>query len=173
MARKSVVWKHFYISPGNENHAICKHCNAKCSRGGNTSKTYTTSGLLKHLTCKHGEQLKNTLFDDADDGIDENQGVTMPKTLTPTKQATLEGFMQSKKLYDINDKRALAISERIARMIALDLQPFSIVEDRGFKELVLYFDPRYTMPSRKYFSETVIPGMYDRCENTMNRRQVT
>ena len=118
---------------------------------------------MKHLTCKHGEQLKNTLFDDADDGIDENQGVTMPKTLTPTKQATLEGFMQSKKLYDINDKRALAISERIARMIALDLQPFSIVEDRGFKELVLYFDPRYTMPSRKYFSETVIPGMYDRC----------
>ena len=38
-------------------------------------------------------------------------------------------------------------------MIALDSQPFSIVEDRGFLRLLAYVSLRYITPSRKYFSD--------------------
>jgi len=46
-------------------------------------------------------------------------------------------------------------------MIAVDIQPYSIVEDDGFKSLMSLMDPRYVLPSRKYFTEKVIPEMYD------------
>ena len=46
-------------------------------------------------------------------------------------------------------------------MIALDFQPFSIVEDLGFRQLLEHLEPRYSLPSRKYFSEKIIPEMYD------------
>ena len=45
-------------------------------------------------------------------------------------------------------------------MIAVDLQPFSIVEDTGFVRLMKHTYLRYIVPSRKYFSEKIIPEMY-------------
>ena len=45
-------------------------------------------------------------------------------------------------------------------MITMDFQPFSIVEDEGFQLLLRVLDRRYQLPSRKYFSEQVIPKMY-------------
>ena len=45
-------------------------------------------------------------------------------------------------------------------MIAIDLQPFSIVEDVGFCRLIADLEPRYSLPSRRYLSEVVIPEIY-------------
>ena len=44
--------------------------------------------------------------------------------------------------------------------MALDSQPFSIVEDASFLRLLANVCPKYVMPSRKYFSEKIIPGIY-------------
>ncbi|XP_065639326.1 zinc finger BED domain-containing protein 4-like [Hydra vulgaris] len=46
-------------------------------------------------------------------------------------------------------------------MICLDLQPYCIVEDKGFTRLLKNLAPNYTIPSRKYFSTKVIPLMYE------------
>ena len=45
-------------------------------------------------------------------------------------------------------------------MIAMDNQP-SMVEDRGFIELLPELEPRYVIPSTKYFNETMLPQAYD------------
>ena len=45
-------------------------------------------------------------------------------------------------------------------MMAVNSQPFSIVEDIGFLRLMGNVCPKYTMPSRKYFAEKIIPEMY-------------
>ena len=45
-------------------------------------------------------------------------------------------------------------------MMALDIQPYSIVKDVGFKSLVVLLEPRYIMPSSKKNSEKIIPDMY-------------
>ena len=46
-------------------------------------------------------------------------------------------------------------------MIYLDLQPFSLVEDRGFRELLHFLERRYEIPSRRTLSRR-LPLVYDR-----------
>ena len=49
------------------------------------------------------------------------------------------------------------LTYRVAEMISIDLQPFSLVEDNRFIYLVAELDPRFVLPSRRYLSEVVIP----------------
>ena len=46
-------------------------------------------------------------------------------------------------------------------MIAIDHQPYNHVENYGFKRLINHAWPNYKIPSRNYFSETVIPTIYN------------
>ncbi|CAF3790922.1 unnamed protein product, partial [Rotaria socialis] len=84
-----------------------------------------------------------------------------PTTSKITKQLTLTESLDKKKLWDINDNRAVKIHKRIGEMIALDIQPYSIVEDIGFRKLIQDICPNYEIPSRTYFSQKVVPGIYD------------
>ena len=45
-------------------------------------------------------------------------------------------------------------------MMVTDLQPVSMVEDRGFRELMNAADPMYTLPSRRTVMRTLIPSLY-------------
>ena len=45
-------------------------------------------------------------------------------------------------------------------MIALDNQPFTIIEDLGFKRLMKKFKPNYVLPSRKFFTNKVLPSVH-------------
>ena len=57
-----------------------------------------------------------------------------------------------KEKYEEHPKRK-AIYLKIMECIALDNQPFSIIQDAGFTKLVEFLEPRYAMPSPKYFSD--------------------
>jgi hypothetical protein len=48
------------------------------------------------------------------------------------RQVTLEAIIDKQKLYSKDHPRAKLLSHRIAEMMAVDLQPFSIVDDPGF-----------------------------------------
>lgn len=45
-------------------------------------------------------------------------------------------------------------------MISLDYQPFSVVEDHEFKQLLKKLQPKYKISGNKYFTNTVIPNTY-------------
>jgi hypothetical protein len=66
------------------------------------------------------------------------------------------------KCWDINHPKALPIHKCIAKMIALDDCLFSIVEKLGFRRLLRLLEPRYNPPSRRYFSDKVVPDMYSK-----------
>lgn len=53
--------------------------------------------------------------------------------------------------------------------MALDCQPFSTVEDQGFVLLLSQLQPHYRIPSRKYFSATVILELYGKCKETVQK----
>ena len=63
--------------------------------------------------------------------------------------------------FERGSDRAKAINRAVGKMIAIDLRPFSVVENDGFKELVDLLEPRYDLPSRRYFADTVIPELYN------------
>ncbi|GBP82153.1 Zinc finger BED domain-containing protein 4 [Eumeta japonica] len=68
-----------------------------------------------------------------------------------------------KKLWNINDSRAQKYHYLIGEMIAIDNEPLSIVDHHeGFKRLLNNALPQYTIPGRTYFTETIIPDMYER-----------
>ncbi|KAJ8940592.1 hypothetical protein NQ314_010670 [Rhamnusium bicolor] len=46
-------------------------------------------------------------------------------------------------------------------MSVKDLQPFSVVNDEGFRELMAEVEPAYQLPSRTTFSRTLLPSKYD------------
>lgn len=49
----------------------------------------------------------------------------------------------------------------VLKVIVGDLQPFSFVEDRYFKELVNHLAPNYTIPCRTTFSRSLMPRKYE------------
>ena len=75
---------------------------------------------------------------------------------------TFEGSVEKTRYWEINDNHALRIHTEIGEMIALDYQPFSIVDDVGFNHLLQVLEQRYKTPSRKYFTETILPNIYER-----------
>ena len=40
------------------------------------------------------------------------------------------------------------------------MAPVSVVEKPGFRKLINTLDPRYNLPSRRYFAETALPELY-------------
>uniref|UniRef100_A0A1X7TZ00 Uncharacterized protein n=1 Tax=Amphimedon queenslandica TaxID=400682 RepID=A0A1X7TZ00_AMPQE len=59
-----------------------------------------------------------------------------------------------------SDSRAADITSNVAEMIAVDCQPMSIVDDIGFTRVLHVAEPSYTLPCRKYLTDTVIPRVY-------------
>lgn len=53
------------------------------------------------------------------------------------------------------------IDEKVLQLVTQDLQPFSIVEDKGFKNYSKALNPSYTLPSRKTLSDTLLPGKFE------------
>jgi hypothetical protein len=76
-------------------------------------------------------------------------------------QASLHEILTRKEQWQHGHPKAQALTKLIGEMICLDLQPYSIVEDKGFNRLLKHVCPNYTIPSRKHFSTKVVPLMYE------------
>lgn len=55
------------------------------------------------------------------------------------------------------------LDNNLLQLFIKDFQPFSIVEDSGFREFTKALNPSYELPSRKTISQTLIPALYERC----------
>ncbi|KAI3374214.1 hypothetical protein L3Q82_005939 [Scortum barcoo] len=63
-----------------------------------------------------------------------------------------------------DSQRAAEITRSLGEMIVKDLQPISIVEDRGFNAFVKTLDPHYKVPGRKHMMEGTIADLYNSCK---------
>lgn len=76
----------------------------------------------------------------------------------PTK---LDAFLVRDVQYPADSKRKVELDEYVMRMIALDVQPFSIVNDNGFRALMHKMDPRYKLPSKTYLRDVSLHKVYE------------
>ncbi|XP_072400230.1 zinc finger BED domain-containing protein 4-like [Diabrotica undecimpunctata] len=63
------------------------------------------------------------------------------------------------KLINIHSKKKF--DNALMRLFTIDLQPFSLVEDTGFRHFVNTLNPAYQLPSRKYVTNTLLPALYE------------
>ncbi|XP_037371040.1 zinc finger BED domain-containing protein 4, partial [Talpa occidentalis] len=146
--KTSKLWNHFSLCAADPTKVVCLHCGRTISRGKKPTNL-GTSCLLRHLQRFHGSALKP-------DGAES--GPRGPPSADPPGASSLDAA--SGKLYDSHPV-AKKITSLIAEMIALDLQPYSLVSNVGFARLLEYLKPQYALPAPSYFSRTAIPGMYD------------
>ncbi|GFS08923.1 zinc finger BED domain-containing protein 1 [Elysia marginata] len=67
--------------------------------------------------------------------------------------------------YKVGSSKKRHLDEPWLDLIVMDMQPLSVVEDRGFRRLVVAPDPRYNIVSRKRLSSQLLPEKYNSMKN--------
>ena len=119
--------------------------------------------MLNHLRKIHPEEAKVA---DKKRKHNESLGTDITGTIgsnyePPAKhQTTIESILVNKKIWDIDDHRSHEIHYLIGEMIAVDIQTYSVTSDIGFNRLSVKLCPNYSIPSKKYFTEKIIPDIF-------------
>lgn len=111
---------------------ICNSCYCLC-RSPNVI-VYIVIFWVQHLRHHHNQAYTALLGESVDD------------IASSSKQQKLDSFINS----------SASIILQITIMIAKDLQPFSVVEDYGIRNLVKRLAPHYIIPTRKHIRQVVI-----------------
>ena len=145
------MWKHFVVNTVDITKANFLHCQESLSRGGKTTKTFGTSNLRKHLARSHAAEHASLV---------EEESIAQG-------QPTISTVIEKKTPYPFDHPRARQLTRIIGELIAVDNEAFNIVNRIGFKRLMAAVEPRYTIPSDKYFSDTLIPDMYEKVKGKL------
>ena len=150
----SPVWAFFGLKKDNEeddDSVICRLCRAiiLVQRG-------NTSNLFSHLKVHHEKEhaliekskKKKTSAANKEDSHDTGKQITLGEAIERTKSYT-HGSHQWKE-----------VTESFAHFMPKEMIPINTVEKPGFRSMVRKLDPRYEVPSRKYFSKTALPLLY-------------
>ncbi|KAK3106359.1 hypothetical protein FSP39_018462 [Pinctada imbricata] len=152
---KASVWGHFkLIKEGEiikENAALCNICSQEVKYAGGTSN------LSAHVRRHHPDIDKESRKPDSEKAPVE----LVFKSKTPINPPTISSYISGQTKYPSKSARAVSITNQIGRFLVKDLTPYSLVENEDFRKLICLLDPRYTVPGRQQFSETVIPKMYE------------
>ena len=148
----SPVWDYFGLRVDGEGKVIdngmvvCCRCNSNvCASGGNTSN------LLSHLRIHHPAQYTQVLQTQKAKVKENDKSL---KTSSSANQTSTPELFNRAQKYDKATKQWQEITDLVMYCISKDMRPIYTTEKEGFCNLVLTLDPRYEMPSAKYFSNT-------------------
>ena len=133
-----------------------------------------TSNLRYHLRREHRDKFDELGVKEAERS-EQNEAELDSKQRKPNaRQLTLAQVKENKEAWTYEHPQHKKLMNWIAEMMALDSQPFSIVEDAGFLRLLANVCPKYVMPSRKYFSEKFFHHQNKASRrNSLSRRYVS
>lgn len=154
----SPAWSFFSVVEDDNTVAICKACSARIARGGKKASSFNTTNLIAHLKSRHrGEEVLNE-YEAAAAAVNSVKAKTTPpqKFVVPIQQS-----FEKCKSFSRDSEKSKAINDKVMEFIALGDQPFSVVEDPSFRKLIAHLEPRYTLPSRRFFSDVSLPALYD------------
>lgn len=158
----SASWK--FMEKISTNEVICLICKMTFKYKG------ATTTLTRHLQLKHPNE-----YDECKAEAEEAKRLktltTMQSTSTTVRQVqpTLaQTFQRISKYADNSDKKQM-LDKLVTMMICTDMQPLSIVEDRGFRKLVSALDPKYVLPSRRDISRRLLPALYKEHQDILKK----
>ena len=154
---RSVVWEHFRVNKDGQN--VCLHCkHAVVARDRNTSN------LFSHLRTKHPDKYEAAVkAKKQQQEKKRNHCTSNPSTSTMDIK---QSFSRMGK-HDKKSKRWKQITNAVTVYLVKDMVPIYSVEKPRFKQLVGTLDKQYELPSRKYFTKTAIPTLYNTTRDTV------
>ena len=157
--KTSEVWQFFVKSEAEPGKVKCSLCHVLLSH----SQSNTTT-MIKHMKRYHDEQFQTSK--------QQKKGKRAAEDLNNPndKQPKLGFFLACKAKLDPSSPKAQALTNKIARMIFMDMQPFSFVEDSGFRGVMAEAEPRFTIPSRQTFRYNVIPKLYNQAAQALQKK---
>ncbi|XP_077090009.1 zinc finger BED domain-containing protein 4 [Siphateles boraxobius] len=150
--KTSKLWNHFSISTADPTKVVCLHCSRTISRGKKTTNL-GTSCLFRHMQRFHGHVLENNSNISGD--------VSSAEIQVKQELMDISTYGENAEKFSECHPAARRITKLIAEMLALDLQPSTVVENLGLNRLLEYLQPQYSLPSSSYFTSTAIPEMYE------------
>ena len=157
----SPVWDYFGLRVDDEGKVIddgvtvCRRCNSNVrASGGNTSN------LLSHLRTHHPSQYTQVL--QAQKAKAKENDKSLNASSSSTSQVSIPELFTKGQKYERTTRRWREITDSVTYCISKDMFPIYTTEKVGFRRLVETLDPRYEMPSAKYFSNTAIPALFEK-----------
>lgn len=155
LKKSSDAWD-FFTKSDNSN-ATCNICKVSISYKS------TSSNLKKHLKRRHigvfseMESRKRPAMErsDVDDPIPSTSTSVEVIGQEKKRQRLLSSYVPKK----ITPQQKKEIDRDLMNLFIKDYQPFSIVEDEGFKKFAKWI-PGYDLPNRKTISNSMIPALY-------------
>ncbi|GFR91484.1 zinc finger BED domain-containing protein 4 [Elysia marginata] len=118
----------------------------------------STSNLRRHITTKHAASEGASQLETKSNKECAPKDVASKSTLF---QPTLQSTLSRTKVYEPESAKKKFLDDLVVNMIVKDLQPFSVVEDEGFRSLVAGLDPKYQLPSRRTITRKLLPSKYE------------
>ena len=159
----SLVWDYF-TKIENGSKAQCNDCELKLAIADGS-----TSSLRRHLQKRHCIDNLGNARRKRSAASTSGTGSSSNDKLCGEGQPTLKQFVKANQSLDKNSDRHTKITKSIAKMIFSDLQPFTLVEDTGFRQLIKTLEPRYLIPCRATFRKTIIPSMYTQVSEELRK----
>uniref|UniRef100_A0A8C5WG46 BED-type domain-containing protein n=1 Tax=Leptobrachium leishanense TaxID=445787 RepID=A0A8C5WG46_9ANUR len=193
--RNSVVWDFFKKCAVERSVAICNLCQMRLKRGKDTGHLGTTC-MRRHMNNCHTSRWCKTLrrssssssvstptvcpamalpttSTDRDDATvmdvpgPSSQCDIIPAAEDLRSQITLPQLLQHKKKYSPNHPQAQCLNASLAKLLALQLLPFQLVDSAPFREFAECAVPQWQVPKSHYFSRKAIPSLYQHVEDNV------
>ncbi|CAH0717193.1 unnamed protein product, partial [Brenthis ino] len=148
--KTSVVWDHFTDIGGSR--GVCNICKVQMSYKS------SVSNLKKHLQRKHPTICVVSRTDAVAGDSSAVNDVCIASVASGGGNTNVAEAINA----GTNTIPNPVANDKVMQLFTLDFQPFRIVEDRGFRELMQLAFPNYIIPTRKYFANNLLPSLYEK-----------
>lgn len=143
----------------------------------NAVRLSSTTNLATHMKRRHGVDTSAAAPPSSPSDATEARATLSGSKAGDTSSRSIASFFGQNTPLAANSARSQTITDAIAYFICKDIQPYRVVENEGFKQLVHILDPRYKIPQRAFFTDTQIPALYSKVktevvESLSNARRV-
>ena len=161
-ASPSSVWHYFGFGQDETDNDLptCKLCLRKVrAAGGNTSN------LHRHLRDNH--PVESSKIANAKPGKRRADTAGAGQSTSQRNQLPITEAFSKLQKYKRGGRQWQKLTDSVTNCLAKDMMPIYTVEKSGFQQLLKDFDPRYQLPSRKYFSQQAIPKLYNETKESI------
>lgn len=144
----SPIWNFFKVKENDVKLAICTVCKDEIRRGGSVPRQFNTTNLIRHLRIRHSTEYA------------QYETLVKPTSTPSLSQPTVSESLKRREPYSRDSKRWKDITFKIMEFICLGEQPLSVVEEKGFRNMLTCLDSRYNALGRKYLTDVCLPQLY-------------